>query len=407
MEQLLGIAVLLASGLLFARLCEKFHFPHVTGYLLAGILIGPSILGLLSGEVAESLHLINDVALAFIAFSIGSEMNLAKIRSLGSKILLVTIAEALGAFVVVTLGLVYLFGQSWPFALVLGSIACATAPAATLMVIRQYQAKGELVDVLIPVVALDDAVCIIIFGISSSLANAMLAGEKVSVGSMLAKPVGEILLALAIGAAVGLLYILISRMVKSGEETMAVTVAVVFGTTALALALEISSLLMLMMVGLTVANLGRSTRHFQEQLDYITPPIFLCFFVLSGADLRLASLAGVGALGLFYVGGRVLGKVSGAYFSTVATGFSKPVQRYLGLTLVPQAGVALGLSAMAQQILPAAVGSQIRTIILGATIVYELVGPFVAKIALQKAGCIETASAGQPEEVFANASSQG
>ena len=157
MEQLLGIAVLLASGLLFARLCEKFHFPHVTGYLLAGILIGPSILGLLSGEVAESLHLINDVALAFIAFSIGSEMNLAKIRSLGSKILLVTIAEALGAFVVVTLGLVYLFGQSWPFALVLGSIACATAPAATLMVIRQYQAKGELVDVLIPVVALDDA----------------------------------------------------------------------------------------------------------------------------------------------------------------------------------------------------------------------------------------------------------
>ncbi len=401
MNQLMAIAVLLASGLLLARLCDLLNFPHVTGYLIAGVLIGPSVFGLVSAEAADSLYLINEVALGFIAFSIGSQMNLRKMRSLGSKILIVTLAEAIGAFVVVTLVLV-LFGQPWSFALVLGSIASATAPAATLMVIRQYRAKGELVDLLIPVVALDDAVCIMIFGIASSLATALVAKESLNAVNMLVLPLAQILLAFVVGGLIGLLTLIVQKRLRSEAEVLALTIAVVLGGAALALILGISSLLTLMATGLVVTNLGRRSRIIEEQVDKITPPIFICFFVLSGADLKLSSLAAVGGIGACYVIGRVIGKMSGAYLSTRLVGFSEEIQQNLGLTLIPQAGVALALSAIAELSLPAAMGGQIRTIILAATIIYELVGPFVAKMALKRAGCIEPAVLARHEEQTAS-----
>lgn len=398
MEQLMAIAVLLAGGLLLARLCDRLNFPHVTGYLIAGVLIGPSVLGLVSAETADSLYLINEVALGFIAFSIGAQMNLRKMRSLGSKILIVTLAEALGAFILVTLGLVWIFGQSWSFALVLGSIASATAPAATLMVIQQYKAKGDLVDLLIPVVALDDAVGIMVFGIAASLATAMVAKQSLNAVNMFVVPVGQILLAFAIGGLLGFLTLIVKRKLRSESEVLALTIAVVLGGAALALTLGVSSLLTLMATGVVVTNLGRKTRIIEEQVDKISPPIFICFFVLSGADLKLSSLAAVGAIGAFYVIGRVVGKMSGAYLSTRLTGFSEDIQRNLGLTLIPQAGVALALSAIAERTLPVDMGGQIRTIILGATIIYELVGPFVAKMALKRAGCIKPVISTQQEE---------
>ncbi len=397
MNQLMAIAVLLAGGLLLARLCDRLNFPHVTGYLIAGVLIGPSVLGLISAETAESLYLINEVALGFIAFSVGSQMNLKNMRSLGSKILIVTFAEAIGAFVVVTLALL-LLGQSLAFSLVLGSIASATAPAATLMVIRQYKAKGELVDLLIPVVALDDAVCIMIFGIAAPLATALVAGDRLNVVNMFLLPLGQILLALLAGAALGLLMILVQKKMKTENEVLALTIAVVLGGAALALRLGLSSLLTLMACGLVVTNLGRRTRIIEEQVDKITPPIFICFFVLSGADLKLSSLLAVGGIGLCYVVCRVVGKMAGAYVSTRFTGFGKDIQENLGLTLVPQAGVALALSTIAARTLPAAMGGRIRTIILAATIIYELAGPFVAKTALKRAGCIKPAIEYRHEE---------
>ncbi|MDO5028845.1 MAG: cation:proton antiporter [Bacillota bacterium] len=390
MEEMYAIAVLILSGILLARIIGKLKFPDVTAYLLAGILIGPSVLGLLSFEQVKSMEIISEVALAFIAFSVGSEMNIKNIQKIGGKILLVTIFEALGAFIIVSLGSHFIFKESWGFAIVLGSISCATAPAATLMVIKQYKAKGDLVDILIPVVALDDAVGIIIFGISSSIAIALQAGTGLALSTMVFAPLWEIIQAILIGLAFGFVFILASKKVKTDDELFSFSLAIIFLAAAASLYLKVSSLLALMAMGLLIANVGHVPRRYQSLIGNITPPIFIAFFVLSGADLNLKALTSVGAIGIFYVLGRVLGKLLGTYSSTKITGFGENIQKYLGLTLVPQAGVAIGLSLVASRILPDPYGSQVRTVILGATIIYELVGPLTAKYALTKAGQIES-----------------
>ncbi len=389
MEPILNLAVLLIAGLLFARILGLLKFPDVTGYLIAGMIVGPSVLGLVPLEGVKTLEILSQMALSFIAFSVGSEMNLKSIKKIGSKILVVTICEALGAMLVVTLTMLLVFKTDVAFAITIGSIASATAPAATLMVIRQYSAKGDLVDVLIPVVALDDAVCIMAFGVASSIATAMLSGAALSMNTMLVKPVLEILMAIGVGLIGGIIYILIGKRVKNDGENLTFTLAMIFGITAVAFRLNLSSLLTLMTSGIVIANFGRVNRRYLELINTITPPLFVAFFVLSGADLNLAGLKSVGVLGIAYVFARVLGKMGGAFISTKVTGFPKSVQNFLGLTLVPQAGVAIGLSLIASNIIPDPHGSQIRTVVLGATIIYELIGPLVAKFALTEAGCIE------------------
>ncbi|MDO5037727.1 MAG: cation:proton antiporter [Tissierellia bacterium] len=390
MEILFYVALLLFSGLIFARVFNYFKFPDVTGFLLAGILVGPSVLGLVSVEGVAKLQLVSEIALAFIAFSIGSELDLNNLKEYGSKIIMVTLAEAIGAFLVVTFLCLWVFKTSLAFALVLGSISCATAPAATLMVIRQYQAKGDLVEVLIPVVALDDAACIILFGICSSMAESLTSSEALNLVSMFVTPVLEIVLAILLGGVLGLVYLVLVQRTRNEGESLALLLVLIFGATALSLKLGLSNLLLLMASGLLITNLGHNTGRYTRQVDQITPPIFLLFFVISGADLNLGALSSVGLLGIFYVLGRVLGKVAGSYMATRALGFPKTVQKNLGLTLVPQAGVAIGLSAAALQIFPGETGQTIRTVILGATIIYELVGPLVAKFALKRAGNIES-----------------
>lgn len=392
MEEMYSIAVLILSGLLLAKVIGKLKFPDVTAYLLAGILIGPSVLGLLSFDQVKSLEIVSEVALAFIAFSVGSEMNIKSIKQIGNKILLVTFFEAFGAFLVVSLGCYFIFKESLGFSIVLGSIACATAPAATLMVIKQYNAKGNLVDVLIPVVALDDAVGIIIFGISSSIAIAMQAGTDLALSSMIFKPLWEIILALLIGLGFGLIFILVSKKIKTDDELFSFTLAMVFAAAAASLYFGVSSLLALMAMGLLIANVGHVPRRYQSLIGNVTPPIFISFFVLSGADLNLSALGSVGMIGVFYIFARVIGKLLGTYFSTKLAGFPENVQKYLGLTLVPQAGVAIGLSLIASRILPDPFGTQVRTVVLGATIVYELIGPLTAKYALTKSGQITQGS---------------
>ncbi|MDO5716861.1 MAG: cation:proton antiporter [Tissierellia bacterium] len=389
MEYLYSISVLLLSGLLFSRLLSRIKFPDVTGYLIAGIIIGPSVAKILSWDSVHNLEIISEVALSFIAFSIGSEMNLKTMQKIGPKILLVTIFEALGAFFFVTLSCVIFFKESWPFALVLGSIACATAPAATLMVIRQYKAKGDLVDILVPVVAMDDAIGIMTFGIASSIATSLLQGGDFHLVNMIFHPIKEIFLSFAIGAVMGYLYSVINRKLRNDDEVLAFTIAFVFLTAAGALYLKLSSLLTLMVMGLVISNLGAVNRRYQTLMEKVTPPIFICFFVLSGADLDLKSIASVGMLGICYIITRVVGKYLGAFSSSKIVGFSKEVQHNLGWTLVPQAGVAIGLSLLATKMIPTPHGEDIRTIILGATIVYELVGPLTAKWALRRSGCID------------------
>ncbi|MDO5040713.1 MAG: cation:proton antiporter [Peptoniphilus sp.] len=383
------IAILLFSGIIFGRIFSKIKFPEVTGFLIGGIIIGPSILGLISAEGVESLNVISDVALSFIAFSIGSEMKFSVLKNLGNKILLITLFEAMGAFLIVFIGTLLLSGMDMPFSLTLASIACATAPAATLMVIREYRAKGELVNVLLPVVALDDAICIIVFGISSSISVNILEGGELSFLTMFGTPILEIVLSIGMGAVGGIAFSFLSKKIKTENELLAFTIAVIFLLASIANLKGLSSLLTLMSTSVVIANLGNISRRYSDLIERLTPPVFMCFFVLSGADLNLSSVKTVGAIGVFYVLGRALGKYAGAYYSAKITGMSKNIQKYLGLTLIPQAGVAIGLSLIASQKIPDPVGTMIRTIILGATIVYELVGPLLAKTALKRAGSIE------------------
>lgn len=383
------VAILLFSGLIFARIFSKIHFPEVTGFLIAGIIIGPSVLGIISEEGVKNLEIISSVALSFIAFSIGAEMKISVLKNLGEKIILITIFEALTALLVVLLGCLFIFKYDLPFSLSLASIACATAPAATLMVIRQYKAKGEMVDILLPVVALDDAVCIIAFGICSSMAVSILQGGDLSVFSMFIYPIIEILESIALGLAGGFVFVLLSKKMRTDNELLSFIIAVIFMLSAVSDMLNLSGLLTLMSASVLIANLGATPRRYFDMVDRITPPIFMSFFVISGADLNLAGLKAVGAVGVFYILARALGKYLGAFTAAKIAGLSKKVQNYLGLTLIPQAGVAIGLSLIASREIPDPHGAMIRTIILGATIVYELVGPLLAKFSLTKTGCIE------------------
>lgn len=383
------VAILLFSGLIFARIFSKIHFPEVTGFLIAGIIIGPSVLGIIPEEGVKNLEIISSVALSFIAFSIGSEMKISVLKKLGEKIILITVFEALTALLVVLLGCLFIFKYDLPFSLSLASIACATAPAATLMVIRQYKAKGEMVDILLPVVALDDAVCIIAFGICSSMAVSILQGGDLNIFSMFIYPVIEILESIALGLVGGFVFVLLSKKMRTDNELLSFIIGVIFMLSAISDMLNLSGLLTLMSASVLIANLGATPRRYFDMVDRVTPPIFMSFFVISGADLNLAGLKAVGVVGVFYIFARAFGKYLGAFSAAKISGLSKKVQSYLGLTLIPQAGVAIGLSLIASREIPDPHGAMIRTVILGATIVYELVGPLLAKFALTKTGCIE------------------
>lgn len=384
------ISILILAGLMFSKLIALMRFPEVTGYLVAGILIGPHVLGLLPKTGVDSLEIISELALCFIAFSIGSEMKLSVMKRLGLKIMTITLFEALGAFAVVLSGLLLLFHADLSMALVLAAIACATAPAATLLVIKEYKAKGEIVDVLLPVVALDDAVCIIVFGIASAVASSLMLGGELSLLSMLLLPFGKILLALLLGLVMGVFFHRLQRFAKNEEELLSLSIGVVFLVAGISKIYGLSDLLSIMAASVTMSNLGKGMTRSISLVNRVTPPIFVLFFVLAGADLDLPGLLEVGSIGVFYIVARVIGKYLGAYLSAGITGFGKDVRNNLGLTLIPQAGVAIGLSLLASKSLPDPYGGQIRTIILGATIAYELVGPLFAKLGLKRAGAIQS-----------------
>jgi len=389
MNILFYISVILLAGMAVAKILGYFKFPNVTGYLIAGIIIGPSISGLISSEVIDSLRILSDVALGFIAYSIGSQINIKEMRKTGSGIIVLTFMEALTAMVMVTLVCVFVFGRDLPFSLMLGAISCATAPAATLMVIRQYKASGPLVDVLLPVVALDDVVGIMAFGVASTVAKAILNNAKPDVFSMFLKPLWEIIAALMLGAAIGILFIYISKKIKTEGNYLNLVIAIVFLGVALASKFGLSGLLTLMATGSVISTFLPTAQMPFTVIEPITTPIFLIFFVLSGSDLSLKAVGGVGLIGLAYIVVRVIGKWLGAYAGAKIFKMPQAVQKYLGYTLMPQAGVALGLSYIAVQTVPPPHGPEIRTIILCATVIYELLGPLVAKKALQMAGEIK------------------
>ena len=410
METLLSISIALCAGLLISRFVKPLKMPAVTGYLIAGILIGPYCLGRLgvtglgftSMSEVKALSLFNDVALGFIAFAIGNEFRLSQLKKTGRQATVIGIFQALVAALLVDVVLIalheFVLGDKLPLAdaITLGAIATATAPAATLMVVRQYKAKGKLTDLLLPIVALDDAVGLIVFSVSFGIAKALNLG-MFDLTSILLEPILEIIASLLLGMIMGIIFSAVEKYFKSNSKRLSLSITFVILTVALSMTeftigtvkVGFSSLLVCMMLGTVFCNVCDFSEEIMGKTDRWTAPLFILFFVLSGAELELSVLGDLAivGIGLAYIVTRSLGKYLGAYISAKAVHCEPLIQRYLGITLLPQAGVALGMSVTVAQTLGAE-GQMVRNIVLFGVLIYELVGPTLTRIALTKSGDI-------------------
>lgn len=423
MDILLCLSIALLAGLLLSRVAKLVELPAVTAYLIAGILIGPYLLGRLSqligvdglgftsvstanGFTSHYLHtfsLLSDVALGFIAFSIGNEFRLSQLKKIGKQATIVGIFQAVATTLLVDVALIALhfaIPDKFPLeaAIVLGAIASATAPAATLMVVKQYKAKGPVTNILLPVVALDDAVGLILFAVSLGISKALIAGS-VNVLSIVVEPLLEIILSLSLGAIVGFLFSYFERFFHSRSKRLAVSVGFVLLTIALAkmkftvggVHIGFSSLLVCMMLGTIFCNACDFSEELMDRVDRWTAPLFVVFFVTSGAELDLSVFTSgwIILIGAIYLLSRSVGKYSGALVSSKMAKCDHNIIKYLGITLLPQAGVALGMADTVQKTMEFAgtgIAEIVVSITLFAVLIYELVGPLLTKIALTKAG---------------------
>ena len=403
----LSLSVALLAGLLLSRLAKKVQLPAVTAYLVAGVLIGPFVLGKIgipglgiTSDQIEGFGLISDLAIGFIAFSMGSEFRIAQLKKIGKQATFIGVFQALFTTLVVDAALIvlhFIIPETFTLesAIVLGAVATATAPAATLMVVKQYKAKGPVTDILLPVVALDDAVGLVVFAISFGIARSLGAGS-INAMSVILEPILEVVLSLALGFVMGLLFTLCEKYFHSRSKRMAVSVTFVMMTVALSsMSFEIgtvhigfSSLLACMMLGTVFCNICEVSEELMERADRWTTPVLILFFVISGAELELSVFADimVVVIGAVYIISRSLGKYFGAGISAKMAKCNPNVVKYLGITLLPQAGVALGMAIKAIELGPE--GAIVRNITLFSVLIYEIVGPFLTKVALTKAGDI-------------------
>ena len=410
---LLNVSIALLAGLLMTRVFSKLKLPDVTAYLIAGVIIGPYCLGALGIQglgfttmhEVETLNLIAQVALGFIAFSIGNEFRLDDLKKIGKQAFTIGIFQALAATLCVDLALFALHIMmpdklSLPQLIVLGAIATATAPAATLMVVKQYKAKGPLTDLLLPIVALDDAVGLIVFAISFGIAKTLVNGT-VDFISIIVNPLVEITLSLLLGAVMGWILTQIEKLFHSNTNRLNMTIAFVFLTVSLSMIkfhigpvhVGFSSLLVCMMLGTVFCNTCDLSEDLMEAADKWTSPLFALFFVISGAELELSVFTdwAIIVIGVVYIVFRCIGKYFGTFASAKATKCAPQICKYLGITLFPQAGVALGMCSTAMQL--GEQGSLIRNITLFAVLIYEIVGPLMTREALTAAGDIKPKSA--------------
>lgn len=405
---LLTLSLALLSGLLLSRLAKKVGLPAVTAYLVAGVIIGPFCLGKLGiGFNAETnppeyYSILCDLALGFIAFAIGNEFRLAQLKQIGKQATIIGIFQAIFTTIVVDIALIalsFILPEGYlplPAAIMLGAVATATAPAATLMVVRQYKAKGPVTDILLPVVALDDAVGLVVFAISFGVAGAINTGAIDAV-SMIINPILEVVLSIALGAVMGFLFTLCEQFFHSRSKRMAISVTFVMLTVAIStLKFEIgevhiafSSLLACMMLGTVFCNICDFSEELMERADRWTVPLLVLFFVISGAELDLSVFSNwvYIVIGGAYIVFRCIGKYFGARFSAKLTKCDENIVKYLGITLFPQAGVALGMASQALEF-GGDIGVLVQSITLFSVLIYELVGPFFTKVALTKAGDI-------------------
>lgn len=411
MEKILfSLSIALFAGLLLSRLAKLAKLPAVTAYLVAGILVGPFCLGAFGVEglgfteldmFSKKFSIISDVALGFIAFSIGNEFRMSELKHIGKNATIIGIFQAVFTTLVVDsalIGLHFIIPEQFPIeaAIILGAVASATAPAATLMVVKQYKAKGPVTSTLLPVVALDDAVGLVLFSVSFGIANAI--SHEASALSIIIEPILEVILSIGLGALMGLIFTFIERFFHSRSKRLSVSVAFVFLTVAISMLdfhigsihVAFSPLLSCMMLGTIFCNICDFSAELMDRLDRWTGPIFILFFVLSGAELELSVFADgiILLIGLTYIVFRCTGKYFGARISADISHAEPNIRKYLGITLFPQAGVALGMALKASSF-GGEIGHTVANITLFSVLIYELVGPFLTKLSLQKAGEID------------------
>ncbi len=407
---LLSLFIILSVSFLMTRITKLLKLPNVTAYIIAGVLIGPAVLGIIPQIIVDNMGFISDIALAFIAFGVGKFFKKDVLKKTGIKVIIITILEAVMAFIVVTIFVCFVFRKDLNFALLLGAIATATAPASTMMTIKQYNAKGHFVETLLQVVALDDVVCLFIFSIASVFASNSSGNIK---PLEIILPIIYNILLIALGFVLGFVLNKLLGPSRSKDNRLIIIVAMLLGLSGLCGILEISPLLSCMIFGATYINVSYD-KYLYHQLDNFTPPIMTIFFVLSGMKLDLHSLfaTSLGLIGVTYFIIRIVGKYFGAWLGGTISKDTKEVKRYLGLALIPQAGVSIGLAFLAERILPPDLGLELVTIILSSSVLYELIGPACAKFAIYKS-CDINPNAGllnptpTPSEVTSDNLSEG
>ena len=390
-EIIISVALMLFLGFAMTRITKKLRLPNVTAYIITGVLIGPYLLDLIPPDFIRGTDFLADIALAFIAFSVGEFFKFSSLKKSGMKSLIITLFEALTASLLVFAATYLILGMDFAFSLVLSALAASTAPASTMMTIRQTGAKGDFVETLLQVVAMDDVVGLVAYSLSISLAVTLTSPGQGGGFAAVVTPILKNLLMLAVGG--GFAYLLILLMPpgkRSNDNRLIISVGVLFLFCGICVFFDVSPLLGCMAMGTVYINISDDDRLF-KQLNYFSPPLLLLFFVRSGLSFDLSALVGSSGnmgrfslltIGVVYFAVRMIGKYSGAYLGCLVTGKKKEVRNYLGLALVPQAGVAIGLAALCVRSLGPDIGGSLQTIILSSSFLYELIGPASAKLAL-------------------------
>ncbi len=384
MDILFKISIVLMVGVLGGKIARVFKLPNVTGYLVFGLFIGPSFINFIKEGDIQSFESINDLSLAVIAFSIGSEFLLNDLLKVGKTVFVIALTESLGAASLVFSLMYFVLHQPLEFSLVIAGISAATAPAATMMVIKQYRAHGPLTKTVLPVVALDDAIGIIVFGVTLSIAKLSMGNIETNFLQMVIQPIMEIFGSLIFGIIIGIILALIAKKTSNREELLAIILAVIGCTVGITKMLNLSALLTCMMIGATLVNLVRNSNHVFSLTGKFIAPVYIIFFALAGASLDINILPTVGIIGVVYIFARAAGKMIGAWAGAVSMKADKAVAKYLGLTLLPQGGVAIGLAIIVSQEI-SIYSEKTTTIIMFSILIYEIIGPVLAKIAFQKA----------------------
>jgi Kef-type K+ transport system membrane component KefB len=384
---LLSLCFILLSGFILTRFTKIINLPNVTGFIIAGVILGPYVLHIIPRDLIRRMGFISDISLAFIAFGVGKFFKRKVFSSMGTSIIIITLLESLFAGVLITVSLHFIFNLDWDFCLLLGAIATATAPASTMMTIRQYHAKGKFITILLQIVAFDDVVCLFAYSVASVYVN--MNNKEIFNVLEIVLPIIYNIGALLIGFLCG---VLLSKLItpnRSKDNRLILTVMLIFGITGCCAIVNISPLLACMVFSAVYVNLTKDKKLY-KQLNQFTPPILSIFFIASGMSLDITSFKGLGLIGACYFIIRIIGKYLGAYVGCLINKMDKKTKDYLWLALIPQAGVAIGLAFLGQRILPEELGNILLTIILSSSVLYELVGPICAKIAIIKSGSAKT-----------------